>query len=66
MLHDLAIFLGSCLLIGMVPGPGAAVNLRQAVRDGRRSALMTMLGRETSLVLWGLAAAAGLTAVIAA
>jgi threonine/homoserine/homoserine lactone efflux protein len=66
MLHELAIFLGTCLLLTMVPGPGAAVILRQAMRDGRRSALMTMLGQETALVLWGLAAAAGLSAVIAA
>jgi threonine/homoserine/homoserine lactone efflux protein len=66
VLHELAIFLGTCLLLTMVPGPGAAVILRQAVRDGRRSALMTMLGQETALVLWGLAAAAGLSAVIAA
>jgi threonine/homoserine/homoserine lactone efflux protein len=66
VLHDVAIFLGTCLLLAMVPGPGAAVILRQAVRDGRRSAVMTMLGNETALVLWGLAAAAGLTALIAA
>jgi threonine/homoserine/homoserine lactone efflux protein len=64
--HEIAIFLGTCLLLAMVPGPGAAVILRQAVRDGRRSAVMTMLGNETALVLWGLAAAAGLTALIAA
>jgi threonine/homoserine/homoserine lactone efflux protein len=66
VLHELAVFLGTCLLLAMVPGPGAAVILRQAMRDGRRSALMTMLGNETALVLWGLAAAAGLTALITA
>ena len=66
MLHELAVFLGTCLLLAMVPGPGAAVILRQAMRDGRRSALMTMLGNETALVLWGLAATAGLTALITA
>jgi threonine/homoserine/homoserine lactone efflux protein len=66
VIHELTIFLGTCLLLTMVPGPGAAVILRQAVRDGRRSALMTMLGQETALVLWGVAAAAGLSALIAA
>ncbi|MFK3984060.1 LysE family translocator [Micromonospora sp. NPDC050397] len=66
MINTLAVFLGTCLLLAMVPGQGAVVILRQAVGEGRRSALMTMLGNETALVVWGVAAALGLTALITA
>ncbi|RKR91371.1 threonine/homoserine/homoserine lactone efflux protein [Micromonospora pisi] len=66
MINTLAVFLGTCLLLAMVPGPGAAVIFRQAVGDGRRSAFMTMLGNETALVIWGIAAACGLTALVTA
>ncbi len=66
MITNLPLFLGVCLLLAMVPGPGAMVVLRQAIRDGRRTALLTLVGNETALIMWGLAAAAGLTALIQA
>jgi threonine/homoserine/homoserine lactone efflux protein len=62
----LLVFLGTCLLLAMVPGPGAAVILRQAVRDGRRAAMMTVLGNESGLLLWGVAAACGLSVLVTA
>lgn len=39
---------------------------RQAIRNGRGPALLTLLGNETALLLWGLAAAFGVTALVAA
>ena len=65
-MQTLLVFAGVCLLLAMVPGPGAMVILRQAVHDGRRPAFMTLLGNETALLLWGFAAAAGLTVLITA
>lgn len=66
VLSNLALFLGACLVVAMVPGPSTAVILRQAVRDGRRAAFAATLGNETGVLLWGAAAAFGLTALIAA
>jgi threonine/homoserine/homoserine lactone efflux protein len=65
-MQTLMVFAGVCLLLAMVPGPGAMVILRQAVHDGRRPAFMTLLGNETALLLWGFAAAGGLTVLITA
>jgi threonine/homoserine/homoserine lactone efflux protein len=66
MMQTVVVFAGVCFLLAMVPGPGAMVVLRQAMRDGRGAASMTLLGNETALVLWGCAAAGGLTALITA
>jgi threonine/homoserine/homoserine lactone efflux protein len=65
-MRTLLVFSGVCLLLAMVPGPGAMVILRQAVHEGRRPAFLTLLGNETALVLWGFAAAGGLTVLITA
>ena len=65
-MRTVVVFAGVCFVLAMVPGPGAMVILRQAVNDGRRSAFMTLLGNETALILWGFAAAGGLTALITA
>ena len=66
MINNLTLFLGICFLLAMVPGPGAMVVVRQAVRDGRKSAFITLLGNETALIIWGVSAACGLTALITA
>ncbi|MFI6574473.1 LysE family translocator [Nocardiopsis sp. NPDC050513] len=66
MLTTLIAFTGAAFVIAMVPGPSTAVILRQAVRDGRRSALAAVLGNETGVVFWGVAAALGLTALVTA
>jgi len=59
------VFLGTCLLLAMVPGRGGS-DSRQAVRDGRRAAMMTVLGNESGLLLWGVAAACGLSVLVTA
>jgi threonine/homoserine/homoserine lactone efflux protein len=66
MINNPSLFLGTCFLLAMVPGPGAMVVVRQAVRDGRKSAFITLLGNETALIIWGVSAACGLTALITA
>jgi threonine/homoserine/homoserine lactone efflux protein len=49
-----------------VPGPSTAMILRQTVRAGRGIGFATVLGNETGILFWGLAAALGLSALIAA
>lgn len=50
----------------MVPGAGQALMLRQTLALGRRAALLTTAGTATGIVVWSLAASAGLSAVLLA
>jgi threonine/homoserine/homoserine lactone efflux protein len=59
-------FVGAAVLVAMVPGPSTAMILRQTVRAGRGIGFATVLGNETGILFWGLAAALGLSALIAA
>ncbi|MEV4075168.1 LysE family translocator [Nonomuraea fuscirosea] len=59
-------FAGACVLVAMVPGVSTAVILRQTLRSGRGSGLAATLGNETGILLWGLAAASGLSALLVA
>ncbi|MER7499077.1 LysE family translocator [Nonomuraea pusilla] len=59
-------FVGACLLVAMAPGVSTAVILRQTLRAGRGSGLAATLGNETGILLWGLSAAFGLSALLAA
>lgn len=58
-------FLGACLLIAMSPGPSTVLIVRSSLRS-RRAGFMTVLGNETGVFVWGLVAAFGLTALLAA
>ncbi|MFC4116035.1 LysE family translocator [Nonomuraea zeae] len=62
----LLVFAGACVLIAMVPGVSTAIILRQTLRAGRGSGLAATLGNETGILLWGLAAAFGLSALLVA
>ncbi|MFD1657267.1 LysE family translocator [Streptomyces caeni] len=66
MLTSVMAFIGAAFLIAMVPGPSTAVILRRAVVNGRRNGMATVLGNECGVVLWGLAAAFGLSALLLA
>ncbi|QVQ52701.1 LysE family translocator [Spiractinospora alimapuensis] len=66
MLPLLASFAAACALLAISPGPSAAVILRQTIRAGRRSAIATVLGNETGVLFWGVGAALGLSALVAA
>ncbi|WP_225847053.1 LysE family translocator [Streptomyces sp. HPF1205] len=58
-------FLGACTLIAASPGPSTMLIIRQSLR-GRRAGFLTVLGNETGVFVWGLVAAFGLTALLAA
>ncbi|MBO8191494.1 LysE family translocator [Streptomyces oryzae] len=66
MLTSLAAFVGAAFLIAMVPGPSTVVILRRAVVDGRRTGMAAVLGNECGVLLWGLAAAFGLSVLLLA
>jgi threonine/homoserine/homoserine lactone efflux protein len=65
-LSNLIAFLGAAILLAMTPGPSTLVVLRQTLRNGRRTAFVTTLGNATGLMTWAIAAAFGLTALVAA
>ena len=62
----LAAFVGAAFLVAMVPGPSTVMIVRASVRSGRAAGAMTMLGNEAGVLLWGLAAAFGLSALLVA
>ncbi|MGZ4590397.1 MAG: LysE family translocator [Actinomycetes bacterium] len=51
-------------LIVLLPGPDTLVVLRNLIRGGRRTAALTVAGVLSGLVVWVLAAALGLAAVL--
>ncbi|WP_026401725.1 LysE family translocator [Actinomadura rifamycini] len=64
--ETLLAFTGAAVLIAMAPGPSTVVIMRTSMLSGRRAGLAAVLGNETGVLAWGLAAAAGLTALLAA
>ncbi|WP_067464894.1 LysE family translocator [Actinomadura macra] len=66
MLESLIAFTGAAVLIAVAPGPSTVVIMRQSLRTGRRGGLATVLGNEAGVLVWGLAAAVGLSALLAA
>ena len=66
MPETLLTFAVAALLLAMVPGPGTFLVIRNTLRGGRRAALLTTTGNATGLLVWALAAAAGLSALVAA
>ncbi len=59
-------FVVAVALLAMVPGPATALVIRQTIRDGRRTALLTTAGNEVGLLGWAIASAVGLAALVAA
>ncbi|MFF0311784.1 LysE family translocator [Streptosporangium sp. NPDC004379] len=59
-------FIGSCFVVAMVPGASTAIILRQTLRAGRARGLAAAVGNETGILLWALAAAFGLSALVVA
>ena len=56
-------FLGTVLLITVIPGPDTALVVRNVIVGGRRCALATALGSTFGLLIWGGASALGIAAV---
>ncbi|NGO68263.1 LysE family translocator [Streptomyces boncukensis] len=65
MTQTLLPFLAACTLVALSPGPSTVLIIRNSLR-GRRLGMLTVLGNETGVFLWGLFAAFGLTALLAA
>ncbi len=65
MLSTLLAFLGACTLIAASPGPSTVLIIKQSLQS-RRSGFLTVLGNETGVFVWGVVAAFGLTALLAA
>ncbi|MCX4978980.1 LysE family translocator [Streptomyces sp. NBC_00620] len=65
MLSTLLAFLGACTLIAASPGPSTVLIIKRSLHS-RRSGFLTVLGNETGVFVWGVVAAFGLTALLAA
>ncbi len=65
LLRVLPAFALTALVLAMVPGQGVAMVLRQSLVGGTRCAMASVVGNATGLVLWGVAAAVGLSQVFA-
>lgn len=63
--HHLALFLGSCLLLALTPGQDSLYIVGRSISQGRRAGLLSVLGICCGLVVHSLAAALGLSAVLA-
>ena len=57
-------FVGIAALVIVAPGPDTAVVTKNALIHGRRAALGTSLGVNTGLLIWTVAAALGVAAVV--
>ncbi|MEU4199878.1 LysE family translocator [Streptomyces sp. NPDC045470] len=66
MFSSLLGFTAVAVLLTVSPGPDFAVVLRTSLGSGRRSALCSALGTAAGCFVWGLAGAAGLTAMLSA
>jgi threonine/homoserine/homoserine lactone efflux protein len=62
----LAAFAVACLLLALAPGPSVAVVVREALRGGRGHGVAAAAGTETGILGWSVAAALGLSALVAA
>jgi threonine/homoserine/homoserine lactone efflux protein len=66
MLVSVGTFTVAAILIVLLPGPDTLVVVRNLIRGGRRAAVRTVLGVLSGLVIWVVAAALGLSAVLSA
>lgn len=63
-MRDLLAFAGVAAVVVVVPGPDMALVLRNGVASGRRAALETAVGINAGLLMWALAAALGVAAIL--
>lgn len=63
-MRDLLAFAGVAAVVVVVPGPDMALVLRNGVASGRRAALETAVGINAGLLVWALAAALGVAAIL--
>lgn len=65
MLTTLLAFLGACVVVAAAPGPSTMLIIKESLRS-KRAGFLTVLGNETGVFVWGVVAAFGLTALLAA
>ena len=65
IVRELPTFVVAVLLLAAVPGPAVAVLVRRSATDGLRGATPLVLGLESGLYFWIVAAGAGLAALVA-
>lgn len=65
LVRILPAFALTALVLAMVPGQGVAMVLRQCLLGGRRCAMASVFGNSSGLIIWGSAAAVGLSQVFA-
>lgn len=56
-------FIATTFLLAMVPGQGVAMVMRQSIVGGSKTALLSLMGNSTGLVIWGALSAIGLSAI---
>jgi RhtB (resistance to homoserine/threonine) family protein len=61
---DVIAFAAAAAVIVVVPGPDMALVLKNGVAHGRRAAVATALGINAGLLVWALAAALGIAALL--
>ena len=64
--HAFWVYLGVVGLITVTPGPDTAVVLRNAMRYGPAAGIRTGIGSALGLLVWALAATAGIAMLLAA
>jgi RhtB (resistance to homoserine/threonine) family protein len=63
-MHDVLAFAAVAAAIVVVPGPDMALVLRNGLARGRRAAVVTALGVNAGLLVWAIAAALGIAALL--
>ena len=61
---DLVAFIGVVAVIVVLPGPDMALVLQNGLARGRRAAVETALGINAGLLVWAIAAALGIAALL--
>lgn len=66
MIVHLPAFIGTTLMLAMLPGVGQALMMRQTLTHGASTAMRTVAGTCTGLLVWSTGAAIGLSAILLA
>jgi threonine/homoserine/homoserine lactone efflux protein len=61
----LTAFVVACALLSLAPGPSIAMVIRETLSGGRRNGLAAAVGTETGILGWSIAAALGLSVLVA-
>ena len=65
-IHDFGVFLASCILLNLTPGQDTVYILGRSIAQGRTAGIASVLGICTGSLIHTLAAALGLSALVAA